>query len=142
MTANADYIVTGDRALLGLAEVGNVAILSPMDFVTRVLDAPVKQSGEAKAADRYDACLGTDPLRLALGPTEFLVLGGGVIITFEPRSTGHRYAGILSIDEGEFRDGQWVAGRRLNGDESHQGRHLRIPYGQQGSIRVRLHDYD
>jgi len=42
MTANADYIVTGDRALLGLAEVGNTAILSPTDFVTRVLDAPEK----------------------------------------------------------------------------------------------------
>lgn len=42
MTANADYIVTGDKALLGLAKVGNATILSPTDFVTRVLDAPEK----------------------------------------------------------------------------------------------------
>jgi len=84
----------------------------------------------------------TGALVLAVERDEFLVVGSDVIVTFEPHSTGHRYAGILSIDEGEFRDGQWFVGRRLNGDESHQGRHLRIPFGQHGIQRVRLYDYD
>jgi len=34
MTANADYIVTGDRALLGLAESATRRSLSPTDFVS------------------------------------------------------------------------------------------------------------
>jgi len=38
LSANADYIVTGDKALLGLARIGNVLIVSPGDFVTTVLE--------------------------------------------------------------------------------------------------------
>ena len=50
-------------------------------------------------------------------------------------------AGIESIWEGTFADGRWVPGRLLNGDESHQGRHLRIPEGKFGIQRVRLYRY-
>jgi predicted nucleic acid-binding protein len=39
LSANADYIVTGDKALIGLARIGNVLIVSPSDFVTNVLEA-------------------------------------------------------------------------------------------------------
>jgi putative PIN family toxin of toxin-antitoxin system len=38
LSANADYIVTGDKALLGLARIGNVRIVSPSNFVTKVLE--------------------------------------------------------------------------------------------------------
>ena len=38
LSANADYIVTGDKALLGLSRIGNVRIVSPGDFVTKVLE--------------------------------------------------------------------------------------------------------
>jgi len=34
-----------------------------------------------------------------------------------------------------------VAGRRLNGDESHQGRHVRLPPETFGIQRVKLHAY-
>jgi len=38
--------------------------------------------------------------------------------------------GLIAVDEGVYRDGQWVAGRRLNGDEDDQGRMWRFsPYG-------------
>ncbi len=39
LSGNADYIVTGDKALLGLARIGNVLIVSPGDFVSNVLEA-------------------------------------------------------------------------------------------------------
>jgi hypothetical protein len=42
-------------------------------------------------------------------------------------SPGPPLAGIESIWEGRFVGGRWVPGRLPNGDESHQGRHLRIP---------------
>jgi putative PIN family toxin of toxin-antitoxin system len=38
LTANADYIVSGDRHLLFLRQVGRVRILSPAEFVAEVLD--------------------------------------------------------------------------------------------------------
>jgi putative PIN family toxin of toxin-antitoxin system len=38
LTANAEYIISGDRHLLSLGEVGPVRILSPADFVAEVLD--------------------------------------------------------------------------------------------------------
>ncbi len=34
------------------------------------------------------------------------------------------------MEEGHFVDGQWTHIRWLNGDEAHQGRHMRIPPGQ------------
>ena len=77
-------------------------------------------------------------LIIRLGPDEYLVAGQGLIVTF---STEGATAGIESIREGSFVDGRWVPGRLLNGDESHQGRHLRIPEGKFGIQRVRLYRY-
>ena len=77
-------------------------------------------------------------LIIRLGTDEYLVAGQGLIVTF---STEGATAGIESIREGTFVDGRWVPGRLLNGDESHQGRHLRIPEGKFGIQRVRLYRY-
>jgi hypothetical protein len=77
-------------------------------------------------------------LIIRLSADEYLVAGQGLIVTF---STEGATAGIESIWEGTFVDGRWVAGRLLNGDESHQGRHLRIPEGKFGIQRVRLYRY-
>jgi hypothetical protein len=38
-------------------------------------------------------------------------------------------------------NGRWVTGRRLNGDASHQGRHLRLPNGYFGIQRIKLYRY-
>ncbi len=50
-------------------------------------------------------------------------------------------AGIGSMDEGAFVDGRWVAGRRLNGDQDHQGRQMYLPGGEYGIQKVRLYTY-
>jgi Domain of unknown function (DUF5597) len=39
-------------------------------------------------------------------------------IRFPPRRNKPGNTAWLSIEEGEFRDGKWMAGRRLNGDEA------------------------
>ena len=49
--------------------------------------------------------------------------------------------GIASMEEGTFVNGQWVAGRRLNGDEDHQGRHLYLPGAAYGIQKVKLYTY-
>lgn len=82
-------------------------------------------------------------LIISEGPGEYLIAGTGIIVTFAPAepNAGKEKAGILSIEEGRFRNGQWQVHRHLSGDESHQGRHVRIPPGQFGSQRIKLYRY-
>ena len=77
---------------------------------------------------------------ISLGDDEFLVAGTGLVITFEADEPGET-AGISSAQEGEFVDGRWTPGRWLNGDQTHQGRHIRIPLGEFGIQRFRLYRY-
>jgi len=77
---------------------------------------------------------------LQLGPDDYLMAGRGVTFTFAP-ADGQGKTGILAIDEGRYEDGRWLPGRRLNGDESHQGRHLRLPPDGISIQRVRLYRY-
>jgi len=72
---------------------------------------------------------------------EFLVAGTGMIITFGSGRNSGAIAGIDSIWEGRFVNGNWVAGRNLNGDDSNQGRYLRMPSGQFTIRRVKLYTY-
>lgn len=75
------------------------------------------------------------------GPGEFLVAGTGVVITFKPEKDSTKSAGILQADEGVFEKGIWKPGRRMNGDQDHQGRHIRIPVGEWGVQRVKMYLY-
>lgn len=80
-------------------------------------------------------------LIISTGPDEYVIAGSGLIVTFASNSSEKPIAGIVSIDEGNFVNGRWVSGRRLNGDEDHQGRHLRLPPDQCGIQRVELYSY-
>ena len=77
---------------------------------------------------------------IGLSKDEFYIGGTGLVITFKPKASGMR-AGILNIDEGSFVNGKWQPGRRMNGDQDHQGRHLRIPRGEYSIQRVKLYSY-
>ena len=79
-------------------------------------------------------------LAIQLGPDEFLFAGSGITVTFAPIEGGG-HAGIESAWEGRFEQGQWTPGRLLNGDESHQGRHIRLPTSSFSIQRVRLYRY-
>ena len=73
------------------------------------------------------------------GENEFYVAGTGVVLTFEAK--GKNRAGIEQIFEGVFESGVFRTGRSLNGDQSHQGRHLRIPVGEYSIQQLRLYQY-
>ncbi len=95
---------------------------------------------------RYAFRSGVDTPRVGgmiimLSPDEFVVAGSGIILTFEPRTGDGALAGIASIDEGKFVDAKWVAGRRMNGDQDHQGRHLYLPGGSFSIQKIRLYKY-
>ena len=80
-------------------------------------------------------------LLIQLGPEEYLAAGSGFVLEMVPVSAGPPIAGIESIWEGHFVAGRWTPGRLLNGDESHQGRHLRIPPDGFGIQRLKLYRY-
>ena len=75
------------------------------------------------------------------GEDEFYLAGTGVVATFKPVSDPALNIGILKVDEGAFEQNQWKVLRHLNGDQTHQGRHVRIPYGQYGVQRFELYVY-
>jgi len=77
---------------------------------------------------------------ISVGPDEFFVAGTGVVITFTA-TTANKRAGFLSIDEGKFNEEKWMPGRRLNGDQDHQGRHVRIPVDSYNIQHVKLYTY-
>jgi len=109
-------------------------VLGPYRFTVSFIDT------QAPEAQQNIASHGG--LILRVGPEDYLVAGQGMIVTFEPVSGSAPAAGIDSDWEGTFDGtGTWVPGRLLNGDQTHQGRHLRLAPGQFQIQRVRLYQY-
>lgn len=87
-------------------------------------------------------------LIIKLSEKEFLFAGSGVVATFKDVNQKNTI-GIESIWEGTYgtvsdaKNGlpRWNPGRLLNGDESHQGRHLNLPYGEFTAQRIVLYKY-
>lgn len=82
----------------------------------------------------------TGVIIIAVAPDEYYIAGTGVVMTFEAVEKGKK-AGLLSVDEGFFKNGQWINQRRMNGDQDHQGRHVRIPVNEYGIQHVKLYSY-
>jgi hypothetical protein len=65
---------------------------------------------------------------VAAGPDEYYAanIGSGLTVAFSPNTPGPEHAGLLTVEEGNFVDGRWVAGRTLAGDDSDQGQYLEL----------------
>jgi len=77
---------------------------------------------------------------LQLAPDEFAIAGMGVTVTFAP-ADGNGKVGIDQVQEGRFAEGAWVGGRWLNGDQTHQGRHVHLYDGRWTVQRVTVYRY-
>jgi len=78
-------------------------------------------------------------LIIQTGEDSFIVAGTGVVVTFEDASAERLAVGIEQIVEGRYVNGVWKPGRWLNGDESHQGRHLKIGADGFGIQQLKLY---
>jgi beta-galactosidase GanA len=91
---------------------------------------------------------------LAAGPDEFLVAGSDLQISFGTDPYSEETVGLGPVEEGRFEKGEWVPGRRLNGDEimlsydvpalvaAHQtGTGLRFPGAKPTIQRVKLYRF-
>ena len=80
-------------------------------------------------------------LVIATGQDEFVFAGTGLTITFETETLSNETVGLLWVQEGKYVNGGWVSGRWLNGDQTNQGRHVRLPPGKFDIQRVKLYRY-
>jgi beta-galactosidase GanA len=81
-------------------------------------------------------------LIMATGPDEFTGVGKGFHVTFELRSPTAKQIAIAAVDEGTFVDGNWIPGRRLNGDENDQGKAWRFDSKQVTAEKVTLYRFE
>jgi beta-galactosidase GanA len=76
------------------------------------------------------------------GGEDFWLAGQGITVTYKGADGGPPLVGLDRVEEGVFdANGKWVAGRRLNGDQTHQGRHIRLPPGNPQIQKVRFYRY-
>ncbi len=117
-----------------------------------VIDSPVKQSlaGIEFTVTFIDPWTPRDKqtigdhggLLIYAGGEDFWFAGQGITVTFKGAGDGPPLVGIDSAYEGVFDEqGKWKTGRLLNGDQTHQGRHIRLPPGQFQIQKVRFYRY-
>jgi Domain of unknown function (DUF5597) len=111
---------------------------APATFERGTPPAPPEGAGASTAA--ADTTPPSGGLVLATAPDELVIAGTAVTITFASTVPGKR-VGILSAEEGRFTAGRWENIRWLGGDETHQGRHIRLEPGRFSIQRVRLYLY-
>jgi beta-galactosidase GanA len=75
------------------------------------------------------------------GENEFYVAGSGIVMTFSDLSDPELRVGILKTEEGRFQNNAWKVIRHLNGDQTHQGRHIRIFRNHFSIQRFELYEY-
>jgi beta-galactosidase GanA len=80
-------------------------------------------------------------LIIQTGAEDYLIAGRGAVLTFAPLGDGPPIAGIDTAWEEVLQNGRLVRRRLLNGDETHQGRHIRLAPDNLSVQRVRLYRY-
>lgn len=74
------------------------------------------------------------------GREDYLVIGSGIVITYS--KTSNKKVGLAKCEQIEYSaDGTVRVKRTLNGDQTHQGRHVRIPVGEYQIQHFRLYEY-
>lgn len=103
-----------------------------------LFEATLSRSWPAKTLLTDDGAM----MVIEVAPKEFYVLGSGLTVTFmRDPDVDTQKAGIASIEQGSYADGRWVTERRLNGDQSNQGRQLSMAAHEVQLFRVKLYTY-
>jgi len=79
-------------------------------------------------------------LVIQTGGNEFIVAGKGIVVEFQD-AEGKAAVGLDKVTEGSYVDGKWKEGRWLNGDQTHQGRHVQLPAGEFAAQRVTVYKF-
>ena len=83
-------------------------------------------------------------LIIQTGKQEYFCAGRALEIFFIPKNDSMRVA-VNAVDEGIFKNGKWIAERRLNGDEVHastwSGTGLKLPGNRVSIQKISLYRY-
>jgi len=101
-----------------------------------LFEATLARTWPAKALATDDGAM----IVLQSADDEFYIAGRGLTVTFtrDPDIDDHQ-AGISSIEDISRTEGKWTTLRRLNGDQSNQGRQLSMEANQVRIYRVTLY---
>lgn len=103
-----------------------------------LFDATLSRSWPARSLETEDGAM----MVIETGPDEFLMAGSGLTVSIarDPDADSN-IAEIASIEQVSWADGKWLTQRRLNGDQSNQGRQLQLDAHAFGVYRVKLLSY-
>jgi beta-galactosidase GanA len=80
-------------------------------------------------------------LIMKTGEDEYLIAGKGLTVSFSATTPGPLTTGLARVEEGVFSNGNWIPGRRLNGDEIMSGAGLRLAGDIYTVQKVQLYQY-
>lgn len=80
-------------------------------------------------------------LVIQLSEDEFIFAGIGITVTFDSLKANEQ-AGIVYAESVRYENNNWINLMWNNGDQTHQGRHVRIEPGQFGIQKVKLYHYN
>lgn len=114
-----------------IIQLGNYEFTFKHDYTLNWSDGAKEETWPASSA-----------IIIEIGTDEFYIAGSGIVVTFEPLKNKNLNAGILKTDQGKFENETWRTIRHFNGDQTHQGRHLRISVGDYEIQKLKLYTYD
>ncbi len=92
----------------------------------------------APAAPPLDRVAG---LFIQLGPDDYVIVGRAMGVYFESATDPAQSVGLAVVEEGEYVNGRWVPGRRLNGDETPEWKALWFQGDHYAIQKIKLYRY-
>jgi hypothetical protein len=108
------------------------------DYTIEARFAARAQDPNAPVAAPVDRVAG---LFIQTGPDDYVIVGRSMNVYFESATDATQSVGLASADEGQFVEGRWVPGRRLNGDETPDWRALWFPGDRYSIQKIKLYRY-
>ena len=104
-----------------------------------LFECALSRSWPSRALSTDDGAM----IAIESGRNEFYIAGSGLTISFaRDPDTDNKIGGIASIEEVNRSANDWIVVRRLNGDQSNQGRQLSMDPHRIEIFRVKLYAID
>jgi hypothetical protein len=108
------------------------------DYTIEARFAARAQDPNAPVAAPLDSVAG---LFIQTGPDDYVIVGRSMNVYFESATDPNQSVGLGSVDEGQYVNGRWVPGRRLNGDETPDWRALWFAGDRYSIQKIKLYRY-
>jgi hypothetical protein len=95
-----------------------------------------------EAGSKNDTWESAGAIIIQTNDNEFYIAGSGFVATFKNLKNPNLTVGILKVDEGKFENNKWKVIRHMNGDQTHQGRHVRAFINDFSIQRFELYNYE